>query len=75
MTLSDLCMRLETEIPTARAKMVIEMSQIIVSFTSRPDVEVALLTPYFQTKAKKLCLESDDVEDLIMSVRRIANGY
>lgn len=74
MTLSDLCRRLETEVPTTRAKVLIEMNQVIVSFTSRPDVEVALLTPYYQAKAKNSHLESHDVEELITSVRRIADG-
>lgn len=75
MTLSEVCEKLEKEVPSARTKNVVDMNQIIVSFINRPDVEIALLTPYYQCKAKKSALDSDDVEELIMSVRRISDGY
>ena len=47
--------------------------QIIVSFDKRPDVKVALLTPYAQMQVKKGFLDIDVFDDLLHSVKRIAN--
>ena len=51
--LENLCRKVEAAEPTARTRAVPEQNQIIVTFTNRPDVEVALLTPWDQMQIKR----------------------
>lgn len=48
--------------------------QVIVTFTNRPDVELALLTSYLQQQVKARKMEYDDRADLLRSVMKIANN-
>ena len=72
--LETLCRKVEAAEPNARAKAVPEQNQIIVTFTNRPDVEIALLTPWYQMQIKKGWMESDDMAELLCMIERIAQG-
>ena len=72
MDLETLCRRVEATVPTARATAIPEANQIVVTFTNRPDVEVALLTPYYQAKLSKGIIESDDLIALLLELKRIS---
>lgn len=51
--LDFLCNRIEATVPTAKATALPDVNQVIVSFSSRPDIEIALLTPYYLTRVQK----------------------
>ena len=72
MDLETLCRRVEAAVPTARATAIPEATQIVVTFTNRPDVEVALLTPYLQAQIKKQQMHDEDMFALITSLVSIA---
>ena len=72
--LEMLCNQLKQSVPTVITKAYPEYNQIIVGFSNRPDVEIALLTPYFQRKAKMGNLNNSDIDELIASVRRISDA-
>lgn len=48
-------------------------TQIYVKFDKREDVEISLFTPYAINQIKKGRIDSDILEDILFSVRRIAN--
>ncbi len=73
MDLETLAKIVEEQVPTARATCVPEANQIVVTFTNRPDVEVALLTPWYQNRAKNHTLDVSDVLELVMSIRPFAS--
>lgn len=50
MDLETLVQIVEEQIPTARVTCVTGANQIVATFSNRPDVEVAFLTPYFQAQ-------------------------
>ena len=70
--LETLCRKVEAAEPTARAKAVPEQNQIIVTFVNRPDVEIALLTPWYQMQFKKGWMDNEDIAELLVSTRQIA---
>ena len=72
--LETLCRKVEAAEPNAKAKAVPEQNQIIVTFANRPDVEIALLTPWYQMQIKKGWMESEDMVELLLSVRLVANN-
>lgn len=72
-SLNQLCVMLEVAAPTAKATPVPEQTQVIVTFTNRPDVEVALLTPLQQYEMISGTLDLDTITGLIFSIRKLAN--
>lgn len=72
--LQTLCEKVEHAVPTARTTVVPEMHQVIVRFTNRPDVEVALLTPYLQHQVAKGHIDFEDYSNLILSICRIGES-
>ena len=72
--LETLCRKVEAAEPNARAKAVPEQNQIIVTFANRPDVEIALLTPWYQMQIKKGWMESEDIDELLFSTKKVANS-
>ncbi len=73
MDLESLAKIVEERVPTARATCVHEANQIVVTFTNRPDVEVALLTPWFQMKLKSRSLTLDEVDDVLITLKKLSN--
>lgn len=73
MDLKTLAGIVEKHIPKARCVCVPGENQLVVSFSDRTDVEVALLTPYLQSMIKQGSIESEDLFDIIQSVRSIAD--
>ncbi len=71
-TLDSICKKVEAAVPTAKATSVADLDQVIVTFSNRPEVEIALLTPWYQKKVREGTLELADLIDLILSIRRIA---
>ena len=71
--LETLCRKVEAAEPNAKAKAVPEQNQIIVTFANRLDVEIALLTPWYQMQIKKGQMESEDVVALLLGLKRIAS--
>ena len=71
MDLETLAKIVEEKVPTARAACIPQANQIVVTFTNRPDVEVALLTPWLQRKLKGNSLDSDELFSLLSEVKRI----
>lgn len=71
MTLAALAKIVEERISTARATCMPEAQQIVVTFTSRVDLEVALLTPYYQRKVATGDFSFIDLEDLLNSLKPI----
>ena len=71
MDLETLARIVEERVPTTRTVCVPEANQIIVSFTNRPDVEVALLTPYYQGAIKRNQLSGQDISELVSSVKAL----
>lgn len=72
MDLQTLCEKVQRAVPTARATAIPEMNQVIVTFTNRPDVEVALLTPNLQMQLRKGGLDEESFSALLFSVRRVS---
>ena len=73
--LETLCRKVEAAEPNVRAKAVPEQNQIIVNFTNRPDVEIALLTPWYQKQIKQGSFLKEDLTALLISIKRIAHCY
>ena len=71
--LETLSEKVKQAVPSATTRIYLEANQIIVGFTNRPDVEIALLTPYDQMQIKKCQMDETHLIELLMSVRRIAN--
>lgn len=69
MELSMICRVIESELPTIQTKSIQASNQIIVSFIGRPDVEVALLTPWFQNRLKSGRFNKEDLYELIEELR------
>lgn len=65
--------KVEAAVPTARATTVPEINQVIVSFTNRPNVELSLLTPSQQVLLKSNEISAEDLAELLLSIKRIAN--
>ena len=70
--LNTLCEKVEAAVTTARALPITDATQIIVTFANRPDVEIALLTPYQQNAVRTNSLDAESVSLLLQSVRTIA---
>lgn len=47
--------------------------QVIVSFDKRADTKIALLTPMLQKDVRAGKIDNNDLIDMVLSVRRIAN--
>lgn len=73
-SLESLCRKVEIAEPTAKAIPIPESNQIIVTFSNRPGVEIALLTPWQQKLRTEGKMELVDILDLTTSVRKIAIG-
>ena len=71
MDLETLAKVVEEKVPTARAACIPQANQIVVTFTNRPDVEVALLTPWLHRTLKGKSLDSDELLSLLLEVKRI----
>lgn len=71
--INSLCERVEAAVPTAKAIAVPEIHQVIVTFTNRPEVEIALLTPYQQNTVRQGYIDDDDLPELLFSLRKISN--
>lgn len=65
--------KVKQTVPTATTAICLEQDQIIVGFTNRQDVEIALLTPYAQAQLRKGFIEDDYLNELLRSVKNIAN--
>lgn len=72
MDLETLARIVEERVPTARATCVPEANQIVVKFINRPEVEVALLTPWLQTQMRKNDVDSEELFKTISDVKRIS---
>lgn len=72
MDLETLASIVEERIPTAKTTCMPRYNQIVVTFTNRPDVEIALITPWLQKSIQGGKLDSDDLLYLIQSVRCLA---
>ena len=59
--------------PAARCQIDTWGCQINVSFDTRPDVEIALLTPWAQKEVRSGAINQDTLSDLLFSIRTIAN--
>ena len=73
MNLETLSEKVKQAIPTATTRIYPQQNQIIVGFTNRPDVEIALLTPYLQMKLRNETIQNDDLSEMLFSLRRISN--
>ena len=63
-TLEELSRRIEEDVPTAKALPISHANQIIISFSNRPDVEVSLLTPWYQMRLSNGILSDADIGEL-----------
>ena len=68
MDLEALAKVLEEQIPNVITICVPEINQIVATFVDRPDVEIALLTPSYQTKIIRNGLESIGLSQNICSM-------
>lgn len=73
MDLDTLCGKVEATALTAHAFPIVETNQIIVTFTNRPDIEIALLTPYAQQQLAAGRLDYELLADMLKSIRSVAN--
>ena len=71
--LEKLANKVEAAEPTAHCFIDKWNCQIITSFDKRPDVEIALLTPYAEGQIKKGHLDADLYSEMLFSVKNIAN--
>lgn len=72
--LETLAKIVEERIPTAKTTCVPKVNQIVVVFTNRPDVEVALLTPWLQRKVLEGSVTNDELFNLLWDLNSIANS-
>ena len=70
-TLEELSRRIEEDVPTAKALPISHANQIIISFSNRPDVEVSLLTPWYQMRLSKGILSDADIGELKKELIRL----
>ena len=75
MTLATLAGNIEKAVPESRCQVLLAQDQIIVCFTSRPDVELSLLTPMQQRQLRDGFLDSDDYSEMLFTLRKIANAH
>lgn len=57
-----------------RAKCAVLPDQVIVRYTNRPEVEIAALTPYYQTRLRQGKLKIEDITPLFFEIIKIANA-
>ena len=74
MDLETLAKIVEERVPMARATCVPEVTQIVVMFTNRPDVEVALLTPFQQKELKLGDFSSEELFEMVSTLSQIAEN-
>lgn len=74
MDLETLAKIVEERVPTARPTCIPEANQIVITFTNRPNIEMALLTPYFQSLLVRGHLGTEDVFDIVNSIVPIAQN-
>ena len=72
MDLQTLCDKVERAIPTAIATPLPAQNQVIVGFMNRHDVEIALLTPAYQSQIKRGLLDEHDYDALLFSLKQLA---
>ena len=72
MTLEKLADIVERKIPTAQCEVIQAAMQIIVTFTTRPGVSIALLTPAYQKALRDNKLDLYDLNILLESLRKVA---
>ena len=70
-TLEELSRRIEEDVPTAKALPISHANQIIISFSDRPDVEVSLLTPWYQMRLSNGILSDADIGELKKELIRL----
>ena len=70
--LETLAQMVEERIPVTKATCLPEQNQILIRFANRPDVEVALLTPYFTRKLTNGSLDFCDLDNLLIDLKKIA---
>lgn len=73
MDIESLCRKVEATVSTARTFPIAETNQIIITFTNRPDIEIALLTPYAQQQLAAGRLDYELLADMLKSIRSVAN--
>ena len=61
----------EERVPNTKTISIPGQSQVIVAFENRPDVEVALLTPYYQAQLRRGTLDISDLKELLNSISQI----
>ena len=71
-TLLTICEVIEKRIPGIRLTPILHEMQIVVNFATRPDVELSLLTPWYQNRLLSSTLCEDDVDELVAELMRLA---
>lgn len=66
--------KVEVAVPSVNATVFPEQNQIIVTFANRPDVEVALLTPWLQRQIRNGHISDEEFFDILSSIQRISNN-
>ena len=72
MDLETLAQIVEEQIPTARVTCVTGANQIVATFSNRPDVEVALLSLYFQAQLARNSISDEDLSLLLKEIKIVA---
>lgn len=72
--LETLARIVEERVPSAAATCVPGANQIVVTFENRPDVEVALLTPYQQKVLKLGDFPSEELFEIISTLSLISGN-
>lgn len=73
MDLETLAKIVEEQVPTTKTNIFPEANQIVVTFTNRPGVEVALLTPWLQKKVLEKNVTHEELFSLIEELNSIAS--
>ncbi len=63
--------QIEKHIPTVKTVCVPETCQIIATFSTRPDIEIDLLTPWHRLLVMRGAFDALDLTELIESVKSI----
>ena len=74
MTLAALASNIEETVPEARCQVLSAQSQIVVQFTTRPKVELSLLTPMQQRQLRDGYFDPDDYSEMVFTLHKIANA-
>lgn len=74
MDLFKLASTIEKSVPGTRTAVLESINQIIVTFESRPGIEVALLTPYEQRQIMRNHLDDDLLTNMVVSLTNIASA-